>query len=291
MLYKFTKTRLAPTPSGYLHIGNILSFGITAGLAKKYKAKTLLRIDDLDKVRANPLFVADIFETLNFLSIEWQEGPRHAIDFENHFSQTKRLGLYDQAIEQLKNDGKLFACTCSRTAYSPAACDCRNKHLSFDTSAANWRIISDNCQLLIKQLDSTIIQAELPEGMQNFIVRKKDDYPSYQLASVVDDLHLGVDLIVRGQDLWESTLAQQFLAQQLGRPDFAEIAFYHHPLIKNASGDKLSKSAGDTSVKYLRENGATPAEVFGRICTHAGVNGHAHNWDEFVDLIANHFKL
>ena len=95
----------------------------------------------------------------------------------------------------------------------------------------------------------------MPAEMKNFIVRRKDSVPAYQLTSVIDDLHVGIDFIVRGNDLWPSTLAQHYLAQQLGAARFAEICFLHHPLLKNAHGEKLSKSAGALSVKHWREQG------------------------------------
>lgn len=98
------------------------------------------------------------------------------------------------------------------------------------------------------------------------MLKKKDGFPAYQLTSVIDDLFYGVDLIIRGYDLWPSTLAQQMLALAIGKGDeFGKISFYHHPLIMDSSGEKLSKSAGSTSIKYLRESGKTPAEIWGLI--------------------------
>ncbi|MES2108653.1 MAG: glutamate--tRNA ligase family protein, partial [Bacteroidota bacterium] len=91
----FHKTRIAPTPSGFLHVGNVLSFSITAALARKTGAKTLLRIDDMDQTRANARYIQNIFDTLNFLEIPWDEGPANADDFEKSYSQVHRLNLYN----------------------------------------------------------------------------------------------------------------------------------------------------------------------------------------------------
>jgi glutamyl/glutaminyl-tRNA synthetase len=109
---RFNRTRLAPTPSGFLHLGNILSFAITAALAEKTGAKILLRIDDLDRERVNKLYVQDIFDTLNFLEIPWDEGPRDAKEFEQTHSQMQRMAMYREALRQLADEGKVFACTC-----------------------------------------------------------------------------------------------------------------------------------------------------------------------------------
>jgi glutamyl-tRNA synthetase len=266
----YTKTRIAPTPSGYLHVGNVLSFAITAALAQKHSAKILLRIDDIDQARANKLYVQDIFDTLNFLGIPWDEGPRDAIDFEQNYSQVHRMPNYRKALDELRDRGAVYACTCSRKKIN--TCECFNKHIPLDTPEASWRLITNNNVVSIRDYSDNVIQTTLPEDMQNFIVKKKDGFPAYQLTSVIDDLYYGVDLIVRGEDLWSSTLAQQVLASALGRGnEFSAITFCHHPLITDETGQKLSKSAGATSVKYLRESGKPATEIFDLIASITGV--------------------
>jgi len=118
----FNKTRIAPTPSGFLHLGNVLSFALTAALAKQHEAKILLRIDDMDQARAEQEYIQDIFDTLNFLEIPWDEGPRNAEEFKDNYSQLHRLTLYSEAIEQLRDNKLLFACTCSRRRACPRWC-------------------------------------------------------------------------------------------------------------------------------------------------------------------------
>src|SRR5579863_6846848 len=108
---RFDKTRIAPTPSGFLHLGNVLSFAITAAIAEKTGAKILLRIDDLDRDRVNREYVEDIFDTLNFLQIPWDEGPRNYKEYESEYSQLYRMDLYQVALQQLKDSGQVFACT------------------------------------------------------------------------------------------------------------------------------------------------------------------------------------
>jgi glutamyl/glutaminyl-tRNA synthetase len=262
----FYKTRIAPTPSGYLHIGNALSFLITANLAKKAGAKLLLRIDDLDRERTQKQYVEDIFDTLRFLQIEWEEGPKNYAAYESTWSQVHRMHLYEAALQQLSAAGLVYACTCSRTQWQQNAsytCTCCEKHLPLDTSFASWRLITnDTLPLTVRMLAGEIITTHLPAAMQSFIVRKKDGSPSYQLASLIDDEYFGIDAIVRGEDLWNCTLAQQYLALMLGKPFFQEIAFFHHPLVMDAGGyTKLSKSAGATSIRHLRSEGKRRADV------------------------------
>ncbi|HEX3383901.1 MAG TPA: glutamate--tRNA ligase family protein, partial [Mucilaginibacter sp.] len=195
---QFSKTRIAPTPSGYLHLGNVLSFAITAAIAEQTGAKILLRIDDLDRDRVRKEYVQDIFDTLNFLEIPWHEGPRNLAGYEAGFSQVHRLPLYNRALEQLKQSGQLFACTCSRLqAGEIYPGSCRDKNIAFDAKDVSWRLKTDVSQEIgIRTLNKGVVKTHIPPVMQDFVVRKKDGYPAYQLASVVDDLHFGVDLVV-----------------------------------------------------------------------------------------------
>jgi glutamyl/glutaminyl-tRNA synthetase len=292
----FKKTRLAPTPSGYLHLGNVLSFALTAALARRTGASILLRIDDMDKTRAGREYVQDIFDTLNFLEIPWDEGPRNYAEFEREFSQLHRMDLYRGALQQLLDEGKLFACICSRTSMLRDSSDggypgtCREKKLPFDGEDTSWRLRTAGAAPGAGVASGVMGRASLPAEMRDFIVRKKDGFPAYQLASVMDDLHFGVDLVVRGQDLWPSTLAQHFLARQLRKDAFGEIHFYHHPLLvepagtklSKPAGAKLSKSTGAASILGMRGQGLKPTDIYSMIARMTGKDFSAGSWQELV---------
>lgn len=258
-MLSFRKTRIAPTPSGYLHAGNALNFLLTEAMARQAGASVLLRIDDMDRERYRPEYGMDIFETLQFLELHWQEGPRNFSEFEHTWSQQHRLPLYDEVLKKLQEKDCVFACTCSRK--QQAACRCYEKNLPLNITGASWRLLTDKSSVDVKGLDGNIITAPLPAAMKHFSVRRKDGLPAYQLCSVVDDLHFGIDFIVRGEDLWPSTLAQHYLARQLGEDSFSAIRFHHHPLLKDNQGEKLSKSAGAFSVKQWREQ-KSPFEAY-----------------------------
>lgn len=281
----FKRTRIAPTPSGYLHLGNVLSFVITAAWARKTGAAILLRIDDLDRERYQPHYVQDIFDTLHFLDIPWDEGPRDLAGFERHHSQVHRLPLYTAALQSLRENGYVYACTCSRSTLQATAINnvypgaCRNKNYSLDANNVNWRLRTDNNRdARIRALTQGTITTALPASMQDFVVKKKDGFPAYQLTSVVDDGHFGVDLIVRGADLWPSTIAQHYLASCLPGHHFNTIHFFHHALLTGRDGAKLSKSAGDTSIQYLRKQGHTSAAVYALLSNLLNLPEPAHNW-------------
>jgi glutamyl/glutaminyl-tRNA synthetase len=283
-LTAYVKTRIAPTPSGFLHLGNILSFAITAALAGKTGAKILLRIDDLDRVRANKLYIQDIFDTLTFLGIPWDEGPKNPNEFENDFSQSHRMRLYNNVLDQLADEKLVYACSCSRTQLAVNSCDCQNKQIPLSAPDVSWRLIGDDRKLSVKTLNGNITRSEFPAEMKNFVVKKKDGFPAYQLTSMVDDIFFGVDLIVRGQDLWPSTLAQMQLANVLGKNEFKNIAFYHHPLLMEGSGKKLSKSAGSTSIKFLLESGKSAADIYSLIGSMLAIEQKIENWQQLGEI-------
>lgn len=284
----YNKTRIAPTPSGFLHLGNVLSFAITAALARESGAKILLRIDDLDRPRVHPEYLQDIFDTLNFLEIPWDEGPRNTQEFEENYSQQHRMPLYQQTLKQLQDAGLVFACTCSRKQLhtDETSCSCFEYQIPLSAENVSWRLFTENDnQLQVKDINGQIIRATLPADMHHFVVKKKDGFPSYQLTSLVDDLFYGVDLVVRGLDLWPSTLAQHQLALVLGNNSFGDTTFYHHPLLMETPGTKLSKSSGATSVHYLRREGKTPADIYTIIAGMLGLDQPINNWQQLAEAV------
>jgi glutamyl/glutaminyl-tRNA synthetase len=282
----FTRTRIAPTPSGYLHLGNALSFALTAALARKSGAKLLLRIDDLDQQRVNTDYVQDIFDTLNFLNITWDEGPRDVAAYKAGWSQLHRMELYKEALEQLADQREVFACQCSRAQLQDGIYPgtCRNRSIPLDTPDTAWRLYTDEKELAIKTLDKGVIKERLPDNLKDFVVKKKDDFPAYQLASLIDDNHFGVDLVVRGEDLYPSTIAQHYLAAILQQDGFKNTTFHHHPLLMTDGDKKLSKSAGDTSIKYFRAQGKTAEDVYGEIGRMLGIED-LRSLEDFVKFV------
>lgn len=285
----YERTRIAPTPSGFLHLGNVFSFALTVGLARQFGAKVLLRIDDLDRQRSLPVYVQDIFDTLQFMEIPWDEGPKSYKEYEQEYAQVHRLPLYRAALQQLKHSGKLFACHCSRSKIARISTGgaypgtCLDKDLPLLGAGCNWRLNTDDAtQIAVTDLWGKCRNETLTDSMRHFIVRKKDGLPAYQLASVVDDVHFGVDMVVRGSDLWESTLAQLYLGRMLEADTFSRSVFFHHCLLCSNMGDKLSKSAGSTSVKYLREQGKTAKAIYGMIGQLAGHAETVTDWEGLV---------
>lgn len=261
-------TRFAPTPSGFLHAGNAVSFILTAYIARAAGAKILLRIDDLDRARFREEYLNDVFDTLHWLGLDWDFGPKDPADFHAHWSQHRRLPAYHDLLARLQEMDMLYACSCSRSRLRADSVDyrypgnCRHAGIPLDTHGVAWRIrVPDDA--MVEYREGDIRQAlDVAALMGDFVVRQKDGLPAYQIASLADDLHFGVDLIVRGKDLLPSTAAQIYLADRLGERTFLQATFHHHGLLLDAEGSKMSKSAGSAALKAWRMAGRSREDLF-----------------------------
>lgn len=247
------KSRLAPTPSGFLHRGNAFNFLLTAQMVRASKGQLLLRIDDIDKGRYRPEYVAHIFKTLDALGIEIGEGPDTVDALETIWSQHLRLDKYAKTLQDLRSTGKVYACDCSRKKVNAEAINgnysgyCRHRNLPLEQEGVTWRIdVRGATSVQLPDFPGiTTAPINLEEAMGDFVIRKKDGLPAYQVCSLTDDLLFGIDLIVRGEDLLDSSAAQIWLADLLGTTAWLEqLKLLHHPLLKSRAGEKLSKSAG-----------------------------------------------
>jgi glutamyl/glutaminyl-tRNA synthetase len=242
-------TRIAPTPSGYLHKGNIYNFLLNWLMARASGGKVVLRIDDADTERKRIEYVEDIFRVLDALELDWDIGPSGPDELESKWSQTFRMDLYHSLLQKLKNAEVIYACQCSRTKYAGENQHCRCKHMELplqDFSSA-WKInIPRETKISVIDKEPKLID------INDFVVRKKDGRPSYSVASLADDLHFGVTHIVRGEDLFESTARQLYLDSLLPHPSFHQVRFWHHQLLRNEAGEKLSKSTGVQSFSILK---------------------------------------
>ena len=252
-------TRIAPTPSGFLHRGNAFNFLLAQKIARQQKGKVFLRIDDLDAQRVRDEYLEDIFQSLAWLGIDWDIGPAGVEDFKKNWSQTLRIDTYQKTLNTLRQKNLLFACQCSRKALSgfdlyPETC--LPKNILLDTDDVAWRI-KLNKSTSVNFVDKLMgeINIDLHKTTGCAVVRRRDGIAAYHIASLTDDENFGINTIVRGYDLLDSSALQLHLAHQLGFEKFSASSFYHHPLLQNTLGEKLSKSNGDDSLKAMRENG------------------------------------
>ena len=233
-------SRLAPTPSGYLHIGNAVNFVLTWLLTRQAGGVLHLRIDDLDRARLRPAYLDNIFRVIDWLGLDYDRGPSGPDDFLRHHSQLLHLPEYNAVLRRLAlQPGLVRASTRSRTNDAEAL-------VPLETPGVAWRAhVPAGTTIAFADGWQGETRVLLDALMPDFVIRKKDGVAAYQVASVVDDLRLGTTLVVRGLELLPSTAAQLWLAAQLSETvafNAARVQFFHHPLLMDAVGQKLSKS-------------------------------------------------
>ncbi|ERJ24133.1 glutamyl-Q-tRNA synthetase [Campylobacter concisus UNSW1] len=227
-------SRIAPTPSGYLHAGNAYNFILTYLLTRSLGGVLHLRIDDYDLGRYRREFVQNIFDVLEFLGLDYDKGAKNVSDFEQNFSFKTRAKRYENALEKLD---EIYICECTRAtkdAYENGIYTkiCKDKKLKF---------IKDKTAIRLSVDENDELGRQVAAQMGDFVIYKKDFTPAYNFASVIDDEDMGVNLVVRGEDLLPCTLAQRYLAKRLNF-SFLNAKFIHHKLLLDGA-KKLSKSS------------------------------------------------
>lgn len=266
------RTRFAPSPTGYLHLGHVVNAVYVWGLAAHLGGRVLLRFETHDRVRSRPEYVQAITEDLGWLGFHPDEGPVDQGD------DTP----YASALTRLTDAGLVYACTCSRKAWAmpapggegPNVYDghCRERGLA-DVPGRVLRLrVGPGTESF--EDGRGLMHHQEPERLNgDIILRDRDGHWSYHLAVTADDLAQGVDLVIRGEDLLEATGVQLRLARMLGRT--VPPIFLHHRLLMAEPGRKLSKSSGDTGVRDLRAAGSSPADVIGLAAHRAGLTAAA----------------
>jgi glutamyl-tRNA synthetase len=287
-------TRLAPSPTGALHLGNARSFLINWLLARQNGWRIVLRIEDLDGPRIKAGADQQSIEDLRWLGLDWDQGP---------FYQSERLATYGKAIDFLFSQKKAYACICSRresqlAASAPHAEDrshrypgtCRGKF----SSIAEAREASGREPAIRFQVpDDTISFRDQFAGnvkfsahdLGDFVIAKGDGTPAYQLAVVIDDVDMGITDVVRGNDLIESAARQILLYKALDLEN--RIPRYTHlPLVLGPDGHRLAKRHGDSRLSRYRGNGVPAGNVLGLLARWCGIEGVSADV-RAVDLIKN----
>jgi glutamyl-tRNA synthetase len=266
--------RLAPSPTGYLHLGHAATFWTAYGRARQHGGVLIFRNEDLDRPRCRPEFVEAMFEDLRWFGIEWQEGPDVGGSF-GPYAQSQRLELYRPALQRLREDGWIYPCTCSRRELANSASaphddndepiypgTCRQRQWDGHTPV-NWRFrVPEGDRIAFTDLSAGDQTFTAGVDFGDFLVWRRDDIPSYQLAAVLDDAAMQVSEVVRGQDLLRSTARQLLLQRALGLPT---PAYFHSPLVTDANGVRLAKRHDALSLRELRRQGHTPRELRGII--------------------------
>ena len=278
---KLYRGRLAPSPTGLLHLGHARTFWIAARRAAEHGGQLILRNEDLDSQRCRPEFVQAMFDDLRWLGIDWIEGPDRGGPV-GPYTQSERRGHYLEVWKKLHDEGMLYPCTCSRKDVAQAAGapndlddepvylgKCRpvsgaaqlrpSETKAAVTTGVNWRFrVPDGDEIRFTDLHLGPQRSIAGHDFGDFIVWRRDDVPAYQLAVVVDDASMGITEVVRGADLLKSTARQILLFRALGLP---LPDYYHCDLVRDEAGVRLAKRHDSLSIRKLRELGWSPERV------------------------------
>ncbi len=280
-------TRLAPSPTGALHLGNVRTFMINWALARQGGHRLLLRIEDLDGPRIKPDAARLAIDDLRWLGIDWDGDVLY---------QRQDLSAYQDAVTQLRKQGLIYPCSCTRkdlrAALSapheqnhelryPGTCRprlsgspaLRQSNEGSDRQAESggeaWRLIVPDETVRFDDRFCGPQEGNVHRQVGDFVIATKAGLPAYQLAVVVDDARQGVTDVIRGDDLLRSTLRQLWLFRYLGLEPPRH--YVHVPLVMGPDGRRLAKRHGDTRLAWYRERGVDCQRVVGLIARWCGV--------------------
>lgn len=274
--------RLAPSPTGALHLGNARSFLLAWLSIRQQSGQLRLRIEDIDSPRVKPWAVAATIADLQWLGLDWDDGPELMV-------QSQRLTRYCEVLDVLRAARTVYPCTCTRSEVAEAASaphESAARLLEGPLYPGTCRNRSDEAQLLetgtdfayrFKFHDANVLWCDGLHGPQqanplrqlgDFVIARHTDVPAYQLAVVVDDHDQGVTEIVRGDDLIASTYRQLAILKVLG---WQPPNYIHVPLIVGPDGRRLAKRHGDTRLSQLKQHGVAPEAVVGYLAWTLGM--------------------
>ena len=266
--------RIAPSPTGYLHLGHARTFLTTQQRVIDADGTLILRMDDLDGPRCRPEFSTAAIEDLQWLGLRWQEGPDVG-GTHGPYTQSERMPLYIEAFETLRASSLIYPCKCSRQdvlralsaphegeeepAY-PGTCRPATPCVSTEKrDGINWRFrVPDGETITFHDGHFGEQRAVAGHDFGDFLVWRKDGFPSYQLACAVDDALMQITEVVRGADLITSTFRQLLIFRALGH---TPPAFFHCDLMTDETGTRLAKRNDALSLRTLRAQGRTPEDL------------------------------
>ena len=262
--------RIAPSPTGYLHLGHARTFWRAQERSRSNGGALVLRNEDIDRARCKPEFVSAMIEDLRWFGFNWQEGPDVGGPFAP-YNQSERYPLYREALAKLEQGSFIYPCTCSRKDLQSAA---RAPHAEEDNEPIypgtcrearksqianrkfNWRFrVPDGETISFTDANFGPQQFIAGKDFGDFVVWRNDDVPAYQLACVADDAAMEITEVVRGADLLVSTARQLLLYRALC---LTPPQFYHCALMTDEAGVRLSKRHEPLSLRALRGQGRVP---------------------------------
>jgi glutamyl-Q tRNA(Asp) synthetase len=260
-------TRFAPSPTGELHLGHVLHAIWLWRTAAEQGARVIVRMEDHDRTRCTTAFERSILDDLDWLGFVPDAVSRASLDSHpSPFRQSDHPERYAEAFERLRQVTDVYGCSCTRAMLETSGPDGERRYpgtcRGMPVDPGGWqtvraRIPGGETEILDLRLGTVLQQSQHDQG--DVVIRDASGQWTYQFCVVVDDLHDGVNLIVRGEDLLPSTGRQWLLAKLLGRTE--PFVTLHHPLLYAADGRKLSKRDRSETVRAMRERGMRAEDV------------------------------
>ncbi|MDR2820188.1 MAG: tRNA glutamyl-Q(34) synthetase GluQRS [Desulfovibrio sp.] len=294
MRHKKVYGRLAPSPTGYIHLGNAWAFLLAWLAARSQKGVLILRIEDIDAQRSRAEFAAALLEDLRWLGIDWDYGPdtKNAEGANTPYEQSKRTPFYEEALDRLSATGMTYPCFCTRKelrllasaphdedAGAPYPGTCRaltgaqQKKLFQSGRKAAVRLRCPDAPVVFHDAVQGAQRRCLPDCGGDFALRRSDGVIAYQLATTVDDALMGITQVVRGRDILLSTPRQIALFNLLG---YTAPMYAHIPLLKDRNGERLAKRHKSLALRTLRSQGVDNRRIVGLLGHYAGLNPAGH---------------
>lgn len=278
--------RFAPSPTGYMHLGNAWSFLVCWLAARKTQGTLVFRIEDIDPDRSKPEFVAGLVEDFSWLGLDWDEGAGKQGAF-GPYTQSESTGIYEQVVEALQKDGLVYPCYCTRkelrslasaphkgdygSAY-PEIClnlsDVERREFESQGRRSSMRLHCDKDAIRFFDVLHGDCCMSWKDCGGDFPIRRSDGVFAYQLAVVVDDIRQGITQIVRGEDILHCTPRQVYLYELLG---CTPPEYIHLPLVIDHEGERLAKRHGHFELRKMREQGISAEAVLGYIAYLGGL--------------------
>lgn len=276
------RTRFAPSPTGYIHLGNVWVAFLNWWWTRQHGGDLVLRIEDIDRQRCRSEFVSAMLEDLSWLGLDWDEGPGDTLPY-GSLVQSERMPFYMNIFECWKSEGKVYPCYCSRARLRSIASaphegegrpiyDGHCRHLTEnereqETKVPSWRLKAERETIQFDDLFCGHEIYTLRPGTDDIVLLRADGMMAYQLAATADDGAMGITHVFRGNDLLPSTYDQISILKKLGYP----IPQYGHvPLLVDAQGVRLSKRQHGITVRDLKAAGIKPEAIIGKLLFWAG---------------------
>lgn len=273
--------RFAPSPTGYIHLGNVWTAFLAWLQVRQQKGTLILRIEDIDEQRSKPEYTQALLEDLAWLGLDWDEGPGKGGPY-GPYIQQERYSLYEKALQELQAKHLLYPCYCSRARLQAIGAPHEGEHRLYDGHCygmpeeqrrqmdrkPSWRVHVPHVSVSFTDGSYGPFSDYLPRVCGDFVVRRADGLYAYQLAVAVDDGSMGITHVLRGRDLLSSTAQQIWLMEVLG---YTPPSYTHVPMLIDASGNRLSKRQQGITVRSLRDRGVQADVILSALALAGGL--------------------